>query len=428
MTLNWVDAMNEPDPNKKEALLLEAEKTNKHNPIDLHFTYNIMIDYYYSLRNESTSAIDSCIKYCKKDIELFPQFKKSSIKEGIERLRELQKLSSGLNDKKRIREYEDEIKHFQWVCPRIPSFQRLAIIYDKQSRFGEAIEVCELAIKYDLDDGTKGSFEGRIERLYKKMNNPPNLRKKPSRETIEQNELMMKNSIDVVNTKDDIDGFMLTFSKSTSPNFERALFLARKADKFQVSDYNEQKIYQASFLPENHLNFITLYELVGKWKSTFVFKDGEMIDRKVLGQINYCYGDKLRSNSESFCYGASMFTENPFGCHRLMIHSGQKPWYKWVKSEDSKYIYIDKSGIHDQIEEKAATFKLCPSFNYEKVMHVFNEIPERLNKKSELYKKLYNDSYSKTFSVDVGIHYEKEPPKRKTSEKGFLAKLLRLFK
>lgn len=213
----------------------------------------------------------------------------------------------------------------------------------------------------------------------------------------------------------DKDNFMITFSKSSSKNFNRAIYLAKQSDHFLVSkDEDENEIYQAIFKPSNYLNFITLYELIKGWKSTFVFKDNQMMDRKILGQVNYCYGDKLRSGSDSFCYGASMFTENPFGCHRLMIHSGQRPWYRWVKEETSKYIFIDKEAMKNQIDEKAEVYHHCPAFDYNKIISKLHDLPDKIDKNSSYYKTLVNKEYDGNLTISVDIQQPKLENKRKT--------------
>ena len=53
---------------------------------------------------------------------------------------------------------------------KIPSFQRLAIIYEKKGEYKKAIDICKKAIKYNLRDTSKAGFEGRLERLEKKLN------------------------------------------------------------------------------------------------------------------------------------------------------------------------------------------------------------------------------------------------------------------
>jgi len=52
--------------------------------------------------------------------------------------------------------------------PRVSTFQNLAVLLTEDGRFGEAIEVCELAMHYGLHDGTKSGFPGRIQRINRK--------------------------------------------------------------------------------------------------------------------------------------------------------------------------------------------------------------------------------------------------------------------
>lgn len=223
----------------------------------------------------------------------------------------------------------------------------------------------------------------------------------------------------------DSKNFVLTFSKSTSKNFDRAIYLAKQSDHFLISeDDSGNEIFQAIYKPINYLNFITLYELIKGWKSTFVIKDNKILDRKILGQINYCFGDKLRSNSESFCYGASMFTENPFGCHRLMIHSGQRPWYDWIREETATHIYIDKDAIKKQIDEKAQIYHHCPAFNYSRIIRILNELPDKINKRSSYYNSLVNREYDGNITIKLDI----EEPQLKSSKKsGCLGSALMLI-
>ncbi len=122
---------------KAEKLLLKALKTRDDHPIYRHLTYNALIELYYKLRDEREDALDKCIFFCKKDIEFLP----SSLKA-----------------------FEDD----DGLIPRYPSLTRLAIIYEQQGKYEEAISICELALKNGLVDSTKSGFSGRIEKLKKK--------------------------------------------------------------------------------------------------------------------------------------------------------------------------------------------------------------------------------------------------------------------
>lgn len=121
-----------------EKLIEGCEKHTK-RVVDLHFLYNEIIRDYYKLRDSIPEAIDLVIKYCKKDIDLFPRY--------------IGPLRRGLK-----------------VVPQCPSFQQLSTIYERQKQYTEAIVITQLAIEYGLSDGTKGDFEKRLERLEAKLN------------------------------------------------------------------------------------------------------------------------------------------------------------------------------------------------------------------------------------------------------------------
>jgi len=123
---------------KAEKLLLQALNAKGDTLEYRHLIYNALIDLYYRLRDERNDALERCVFFCKKDIEILPVFLK--------------------------REKEE-----YGVVPRCPSVIKLSIIYEKQKRYKEAIEVCELALENDLLDGTKAGFAGRIERIKKKL-------------------------------------------------------------------------------------------------------------------------------------------------------------------------------------------------------------------------------------------------------------------
>jgi curved DNA-binding protein CbpA len=52
--------------------------------------------------------------------------------------------------------------------PPIPTFKDLAIALEEEKRYDEAVSVCEQAVGFNMEDGTKTGFAGRIERLRKK--------------------------------------------------------------------------------------------------------------------------------------------------------------------------------------------------------------------------------------------------------------------
>lgn len=105
-----------------------------------------IVDYHYQLLEKINTLYraknyDLAARYCQEDIGLFPDFRKAYKKA-----------------------HPDE-----YALPRIPSFEVLAKIYDKQGKYEELISVCELAVKYRQKDGTKGGYKARIEKAKKML-------------------------------------------------------------------------------------------------------------------------------------------------------------------------------------------------------------------------------------------------------------------
>ena len=115
---------------------------------------------------------------------------------------------------------------------------------------------------------------------------------------------------------------MISFGESSSKSYEKAVYLAKKAPRYEnIIDKHSNNTHAATYTDskKDFLDFIVLYDLISSWKSTVFAINGEIIDKKTIGKIKYCYGDKCRTVKSDFCFGASYMTANPFGCHRLQI-------------------------------------------------------------------------------------------------------------
>lgn len=121
-----------------ERVLHQALDVEGDNPSTRHFIYLKLIKMYYKQRDDRDDGIEKCIEYCKKDIDQVDAF---------------------------LKNWSIDSK----TTPRIPSFKRLAIIYEKQGGYQDAINICDKALERGLDDNTKGGFEGRKKRLQAKM-------------------------------------------------------------------------------------------------------------------------------------------------------------------------------------------------------------------------------------------------------------------
>ncbi|MBK9097545.1 MAG: hypothetical protein IPM14_05325 [bacterium] len=117
--------------------MLSVLDKNTH-PVDRHFLLQGIINETYKQRNEKEK-----LNICRNVCELF--------------LEEWPKLADAL------------VKDFggQLSLPRISVFQNYATLLAEAGEYDKAIAVCEIAIKYRLNDGTKSGYNGRIERLLK---------------------------------------------------------------------------------------------------------------------------------------------------------------------------------------------------------------------------------------------------------------------
>lgn len=172
----------------------------------------------------------------------------------------------------------------------------------------------------------------------------------------------------------------LSFGKTTSNNYQKAIMMAKAAPQYyeQVTEGNilHQAIYSSK--ANEYLAFVMLYELVGAWKSAFVIINGNLTDRKVIRQLNYCYGDKCRFNDKDFCFGASKFTANPFGCHRLQISFCNNPWWTYYGKYGNKW-KLDKEKMKLRINDVAIMYKACPCFNYNNIIREVDKLPDEIS-------------------------------------------------
>ena len=162
------NAINFGDHSFAEKVYSKAIETDNIDPITRHFIFNSLIDYYYRNRNEDPDALKKCIEYCKEDIKYLDDFLNAYTRDEEERKKRLKENSPNWENDPLLKQSLSQ----GVIYPRIPSVERLAIIYEKKGKIEEAIKICEIALKYELRDSTKGGFVKRKERLEKKLTKP----------------------------------------------------------------------------------------------------------------------------------------------------------------------------------------------------------------------------------------------------------------
>lgn len=119
-------------------ILLEGERciNETNNILDKHFFYLSGIKIHYANREKDSNALNFAIEYCKKQISIAKEAKKEFLKE-----------------------YPSE------PLPSHTGYKQLAIIYDKQKKYTEALEITRQA----LCEGWNDDCQKRIDRLEKKI-------------------------------------------------------------------------------------------------------------------------------------------------------------------------------------------------------------------------------------------------------------------
>jgi len=159
------------------------------NPIDIHYTYQGLIQSFYKDREADPTALETAIEVCTAQIAMAPQVAEACRREDEDRKKRPTYRDLGLDvdeppdtdtrlsslSTKKQREYLGA-RYEDWKSgrfrfsdpeplPRHVGFDQLAIIREKQHDYAEAIRLSELAMK----QGWNGDWEARIARCEKKL-------------------------------------------------------------------------------------------------------------------------------------------------------------------------------------------------------------------------------------------------------------------
>lgn len=216
----------------------------------------------------------------------------------------------------------------------------------------------------------------------------------------------------------------ISFAKSSSQNFPQAVEIARMAPQYFENAVEGKITYQAVYSekPNAYLSFIRIYELIKDWKSCFVIINGQLVDRKIIGGLNYCYGDRCRSGNPDFCSGASYMTENPFGCHRIQINACNHPWWFFGRFDSRGVWHVDKEAMLKRIIEYSEPYRLCPAFSWDKAVDGLKNLPDRISpgKKTDWIRQgncllPKNNRNAVTHTINIEIAAEAESGLKKKS-------------
>ena len=98
-----------------------------------------------------------------------------------------------------------------------------------------------------------------------------------------------------------------------------------------------------------------------------------------------CFRDKVKDKDINplFCYGASPFTFNIFGCHRTMLRDGviasQKCWYHIGRFDKNDLFHVDKAAIKALLLKNVYHYKICPALIARNLKRGFELIPDTID-------------------------------------------------
>ena len=147
------------DINKEKALLNQLK--NHKRILDKHFDLIEIQDFYYKYRKLDQKYLEKCIEYCKRDIEMLDKIQESYLQETKKEILAL----SGVYNKAEINQQISEIQPFEG---RIPTFTRLAIIYEKEKSYEKALDIYDIALEY-YENCSQSNYQAIAERKAKLM-------------------------------------------------------------------------------------------------------------------------------------------------------------------------------------------------------------------------------------------------------------------
>ena len=117
----------------------------------------------------------------------------------------------------------------------------------------------------------------------------------------------------------------VSFGRSTSAGYDQAVKIAKNIPTY-VEEGEDKSIRHIIVLPMTEVELvITLWELVGSWKSSRLLINGQPATKKVLVyKCVGCFRERQKSfNREQYCYGDKEYDSNIWGCKQLQMPLGQ---------------------------------------------------------------------------------------------------------
>lgn len=146
------------DISKEKELLNDYSRSK--GILSRHFSLIALQDFYYKYRDLDNQYLELCMKYCYEDVASLEQMQLAYKQEELNRIHQY----AGIYTKAEVNKQLSEIT---WFNGRIPAFERLAIVFEKNKNFDKAISICDSAINYYSSYGMNDQASGFLDRKSK---------------------------------------------------------------------------------------------------------------------------------------------------------------------------------------------------------------------------------------------------------------------
>lgn len=177
----------------------------------------------------------------------------------------------------------------------------------------------------------------------------------------------------------------ISFGESSSSNFTKAVEICKNIPTYEVVG-EDKNIQHKVRLPITEVELlITLYDLVGSWKSSQMLINGHTATKKNLTYHGVgCYMSRQKAfKREQYCFGEKDYEVNIWGCKKLNmpIYEWGGGWLEFGNFDKSGVWFFDKKKIRHSLELAIKENELCPVLNKQRVIETLERLPDSINPK-----------------------------------------------
>ena len=211
-------------------------------------------------------------------------------------------------------------------------------------------------------------------------------------------------------TEGQVANVEISFGYSSSPNFNKAIEICQNLPSYTATGEGKQAQYKVS-LPITEVELvITVFELVGSWKSSQMLINGHAATKKDLTYYGVgCYRNRQKAyKPDQYCFGEKEYDANIWGCKRLgmPINEWGGGWLDYGKFDRAGVWHFDKNRIRHELELSLKENELCPILDRRRVLETLDNLPDSINPKKDTnwqYRTSYEEVNGEYKEVAVGV-------------------------